>query len=85
MSALQKKIIGLDENLSKIVGKEQGTLISYAELTKSLHDYIKKNNLRKDTSETASEPASIGVKFCYNCGSDFPASSTFCDKCGKKQ
>lgn len=85
MSALQKKIVLIDENLSKIIGKEQGTLASYTELTKGVHDYIKKHDLKKNTSETPSEPTSTNVKFCFSCGSDVAAGSTFCDKCGKKQ
>jgi chromatin remodeling complex protein RSC6 len=85
LSALQKKIVLIDENLSKIVGKEQGSLASYAELTKGVHDYIKKHELKKSTSETLSESTSTTVKFCFSCGSDVAAGSIFCDKCGKKQ
>mgnify|MGYP001034147576 CR=1 FL=1 len=85
MSALQRKIILVDDNLSKVVGKEQGSFVSYAELTKGIHDYIKKNDLRKGSTETTSESTSSGVKFCYGCGADLAAGSTFCDKCGKKQ
>ncbi len=84
MSALQKKTILMDENLSKVIGKDQGSLASYAEITKGIHDYIKKHDLRKGV-ETPSEPGPSTVSFCFNCGSDIPAGSVFCDKCGKKQ
>lgn len=85
MSALQKKIILVDDILSKVVGREQGSFVSYAELTKGIHEYIKKNDLRKASAEKPSESAPSGVKFCYGCGADLASGSTFCDKCGKKQ
>ncbi len=85
MSALQRKIILVDEDLSKVVGKEQGTLVSYAELTKGIHDYVKNHDLRKNTLETSSEPVLTHANFCYRCGADLATGSTFCDKCGNKQ
>jgi hypothetical protein len=84
LSTLQKKIILVDENLSKIIGIGHGELTSYAELTKGIHEYIKKYDLRKKT-ELASESPSGNIRFCFNCGADMSASSIFCDKCGKKQ
>jgi ribosomal protein L40E len=85
LSALQRKIILVDEDLSKVVGKEQGTLVSYAELTKGIHDYVKNHDLRKSTQEASSEPVLTHANFCYRCGADLTTGSTFCDKCGNKQ
>ena len=84
MSALQRKIILVDENLSKILGIEHGELTSYAELTKGIHEYIKKNDLRKN-AELGSESTSANIRFCFNCGADMSTRSIFCDRCGKKQ
>ena len=47
MSVLTKKQILADRTLANLAGVREGTLLSYAELTKATHDYIKKNKLRK--------------------------------------
>ena len=43
MSTFVKKNIVVDENLSKILGYEKGRLISYAEITKGIYDYVKEH------------------------------------------
>jgi len=48
MSALTRKMIHVDENLSTVIGFSEGELVSYTEITKGIHEYIKKNNLRKE-------------------------------------
>jgi hypothetical protein len=73
MSGLTKKIVVADQRLSEILGVKEGELVSYAQLSKGLHKYIKDNDLknpqraRTSTSATASEvtgptpPASSAV------------------------
>src|SRR5208337_4154296 len=46
VSQLTKPSIQLDDVLAALTGVEKGTLISYTELTKALHAYIKSHNLR---------------------------------------
>ena len=88
MSALTKKQILADRTLANLVGVREGTLVSYAELTKGMHDYIKKNKLRKGDEELASlasAPAPTAVRYCSACGAAIAGSATYCDKCGEKQ
>ena len=42
MSALTRKMIHVDENLSTVIGFSEGELVSYTEITKGIHEYIKK-------------------------------------------
>lgn len=46
MSGLTKKTVIADQNLSAILGVKEGELVSYAQLSKGLHKYIKDNDLR---------------------------------------
>jgi len=94
MSALTKKQIIADQILANLVEVSEGTLLSYAELTKGMHNYIKKNRLRKGDEELASlasAPSVPTLKFqaiwiaCSACGAAIPGSATYCDKCGEKQ
>jgi len=88
MTALTKKQILTDRTLANLVGVREGTLVSYAELTKGMHDYIKKNKLRKGDEELASlasAPPPASVKYCSACGAAIAGSATYCDKCGEKQ
>ena len=94
MSALTKKQILADRTLANLAGVGEGTLLSYAELTKGMHDYIKKNRLRKGEKELASlasAPPVPTLEFqaiwvaCSACGATIPGSATYCDICGEKQ
>ncbi len=88
MSALTKKQILADRTLANLVGVTEGTLVSYAQLTKAMHDYIKKNKLRKGEEELAklaSAPPTPSLKYCSACGAKIPGSAIYCDTCGEKQ
>jgi len=88
MSALTKKQILVDRTLATLVGVREGTLVSYAQLTKAMHDYIKKNELRKGEEELASLasiPPAPSVRYCSACGATIPGSAVYCDRCGEKQ
>ena len=68
-SMLTQKSIMADDTLSLLTGQPKGALLSYTELTKSMHQYIRTKGLR--------------LKACPNCKSQIPTYATFCDKCGK--
>jgi hypothetical protein len=68
-SMLTQKSIFADDTLSLLTGQPKGALLSYTELTKSMHQYIRTKGLR--------------LKACPNCKSQIPGYATFCDKCGK--
>lgn len=88
MSGLTKKQIRTDVTLARLVGLEEGTLISYAELTKAIHEYIKRNKLKKMKQEQGSVSSTQPlqqVNYCHSCGSPHFATAVFCDRCGAKQ
>lgn len=88
MSALTKKQIVADATLATMVGVVEGTLVSYAELTKAMHEYIKKHKLRKVDEALTLEvhgPLVSSVRYCSACGSMIPGSAAYCDGCGEKQ
>ena len=66
---LTQKSVVTDDTLSQLIGVPKGALLSYTELTRGLHAYIKSNKLR--------------LKTCGSCNSQIPGYVTFCDKCGK--
>ena len=83
MSGLLKKKVQVDEALGTVIGVPEGTAVSYAEIQKGLHKYIRDHGLKTDTpKETApavqsSEPEvaereSQGL-FCISCGESIPA------------
>ena len=99
MSGLTKKAVYVDGVLSSILGVNQGELVSYAELSKGLHRYIKENNLRNPQAAKVAAPSGQGevqakvrqvsskstMKSCLSCGSEIPSSAIFCDLCGVSQ
>lgn len=95
MSGLLKKRIQVDQNLAVVIGVPEGTTVSYAEIQKGLHRYIKDNNLRTDVEkETVSEPKTAGAEeakeqagemYCISCGEAIPSGAVFCDLCGAMQ
>jgi ribosomal protein L40E len=101
MSGLTKKQIYVDRNLSAIFKVSEGELVSYAEIQKLLHKYIKDNDLKNlqrarpspSMSRTLPEVAeqkratlvSSGMKNCRDCGSRIPSEAVFCDQCGVTQ
>ncbi len=68
-SMLTVKSILADDTLSMLTGQPKGALLSYTELTKMMHQYIRTKGLR--------------LKACPNCQAQIPGYATFCDKCGK--
>jgi hypothetical protein len=99
MSGLTKKIIYTDKALSSILGVSEGALVSYADISKGLHRYIKERDLKNPhpvqpqsssatpTSPPQSSPAigQEGQAVCKDCGEQIPAGAVFCDMCGVKQ
>ena len=68
-SMLTRQSIVADDTLAMLTGQPKGALLSYTELTKMMHQYIRTKGLK--------------LKSCPNCNSQIPGYSTFCDKCGK--
>lgn len=60
-NALTEQSIVIDDVLSMLTGRPRGTLASFTEMTKSLHDYIKTNGLRQ--------------RFCPHCNAPLTGSS----------
>jgi len=96
LSGLLKKRIQVDRNLGTIIGMPEGTTVSYAEIQKGLHKYIKDNNLRTDVEKgvpaaapQAAEPEAPKVQtrkvYCISCGEAIPSGAVFCDLCGAMQ
>ncbi len=92
MSGLLKKRIQVDRNLGAVLGVPEGTTVSYAEIQKGLHRYIRDNNLRTDLAKAAvqtvvAEPPKAQVRgsYCISCGEAIPGGATFCDLCGALQ
>ncbi len=96
MSGLLKKRIQVDRNLGTIIGSQEGTIVSYAEIQKGLHKYIRDHNLRTDlpkvgTATTTQTPepevtkSKAGGSYCISCGERIPDGAVFCDLCGVMQ
>ncbi len=87
MSGLTKKQIRTDVTLARLVGLEEGTLVSYAELTKAIHEYIKRNKLKveQEQGSVSSTQPLQQINYCHSCGAPHFATAVFCDRCGAKQ
>lgn len=92
MSGLTKKVIYADTTLSTILCVNEGSLVSYSELLKGLHRYIKEKNLKTSKPTTiapiatlTSEPAATAALVCRDCGEPIPPGAIFCDMCGVRQ
>jgi len=101
MSGLTKKIIYADKALSSILGVKEGSLVSYSEISKGLHKYIKEKDLKnphavqaesaKPASPIAAPSEPLTVKqvdessVCKDCGEAIPTGAVFCDMCGVRQ
>jgi len=68
-SMLTQKAIVADDTLASLTGQSKGALLSYTELTKSMHQYIRAKGLK--------------LKACPHCNAQVPGFATYCDKCGK--
>jgi len=60
-NALTEQSIVIDDVLSMLTGHPRGTMVSFTEITKSLHDYIKMNGLRQ--------------RFCPHCNAPLNATA----------
>ena len=92
MSGLTKKSVYADQTLSALLGVGEGELVSYAQLSKGLHKYIKDHdlrNLKTRPSLLATQPGSQavvpGAKACRDCGTQILSGAVFCDMCGVSQ
>ena len=99
MSGLTKKAVYVDKVLAKILGVDEGTQVSYAELSKGLHKYIRENGLKNSTvaAVAPAAPATVSmfapgasqttaaIKKCGVCESEIPVEAVFCDLCGARQ
>ena len=63
MSGLTKKIVYTDGTLAALCGVQEGTLVSYADISKGIHKYIKEKNLKNPESvnqpETSNQPQAL--------------------------
>ena len=96
MSGLLKKRIQVDRNLGTVIGVPEGSTVSYAEIQKGLHKYIRDNNLRTDIGKGATagvpeapQPEAPKTQargfYCISCGEAIPSGAVFCDLCGALQ
>jgi hypothetical protein len=96
MSGLTKKTVYADKVLATVLGVKEGEHVSYSELSKGLHKYIKDNHLRASQAGTAIPTAApnaeesvqveaIKTGKCRDCAGEIPLDAVFCDLCGLKQ
>ena len=100
LSGLTKKSVYADKVLAAILGVTEGDYVSYAQLSKGLHQYIKDNNLKNPrpvnldaTPQRVAPPLqaanSVGTNMvtqrCRDCGVEIPTGAVFCDLCGVRQ
>lgn len=96
MSGLLKKRIQVDRDLGTIIGVPEGTAVSYAEIQKGLHRYIRDHGLRTDIAKPAgavvpAAPQPEAAKdqsrgfYCISCGEAIPSGAVYCDLCGALQ
>lgn len=98
MSGLTKKAVYADKLLSSILGVREGDFVSYAEISRGLHRYIKDKKLKAGGSiqpsmqptvqavpEEPKPPLAPSVKSCIDCGAQIPSEASFCDMCGVSQ
>jgi hypothetical protein len=96
MSGLTKKTVYTDKLLATVLGVNEGDRVSYSDLTRGLHKYIKDHNLKNPelaaaavapTPLAASGPpvAPALIRTCRDCGVEIPVEAVFCDLCGARQ
>ena len=98
LSGLTKKSVYADKVLATILGVREGDYVSYAQLSKGLHQYIKENKLKSlrpvnlDVTPQAPAPEATTsaatnavTQRCRDCGAEIPSGAIFCDLCGVRQ
>jgi len=94
MSGLTKKVVYADRVLSAVLGVSEGALVSYADISKGIHKYIKEHDLKNPqrqeapqaTAPDVQEPKpATSMKRCRDCGAEIPFEAAYCDLCGVTQ
>jgi hypothetical protein len=99
LSGLTKKSVYADEILARILGVNEGDYVSYADLSRGLHKYIKDNGLNnprlpeaRPTLVVATPPnamenvvTAVLTRKCRDCEAEIPVEAVFCDLCGVRQ
>jgi ribosomal protein L40E len=98
LSGLTKKSVYADKILARILGVKEGDYVSYADLSRGLHKYIKDNGLNNPQVADArptlvvATPNAVGnvvtavlTKKCRDCDAEIPLEAVFCDLCGARQ
>lgn len=94
MSGLTRKQVYVDRNLSAVLQVTEGELVSYADIQKRLHKYIKDNDLKNPQHRLqpaapvvsgTQVPSTARMKQCRDCGERIPFEAVFCDLCGVSQ
>jgi len=94
LSGLTKKVVYTDNLLATIAGVTEGDRVSYADLTRGLHKYIRDHNLKSPKSAAAVPQVAPlqpqitptgTARTCRECGTGIPAEAIFCDLCGARQ
>ena len=101
LSGLTKKSVYTDKLLATIMDVKEGDRVSYADLTRGLHRYIKDHNLKNPQAPasttappvlTAEGPTNVVTpdapalaRTCRECGTEIAAEAVFCDLCGARQ
>lgn len=95
MSGLTKKVVYADRLLAALLEVSEGELVSYAQISKGVHKYIKDKDLRNISAQrpqvTEQRPplaesyVAQTTKRCRDCGAEIPYEAVFCDLCGVSQ
>jgi len=99
LSGLTKKSVYADKLLATILGVTEGDYVSYAQLSKGLHQYIKENKLKNPRPvnlDATHQPLALPLQVttsaatrvtqrCRDCGVEIPTGAVFCDLCGVRQ
>jgi hypothetical protein len=86
MSSFVKKIVKVDDNLSKVIGVKKGAMVSYAEITKGVYDYIKNHGLKvSDKGEELERSVTPKRRYCFRCGVEVEPRAKYCFRCGVEQ
>ena len=101
LSGLTKKAVYTDKLLATILDVPEGAKVSYADLTRGLHKYIRDHNLKSPQSadvattpsplvpagppDVATVAAPSVARTCRECAAEISAEAIFCDLCGARQ
>jgi len=98
LSGLTKKSVYADKVLAIILGVKEGEHVSYADLSRGIHKYIKDHELKnpsKSLAPAATAPVAaptdvishdaVAMRPCSACAAAIPSDAIFCDLCGARQ